>query len=231
MSPEYLPCRQDCAVLQKSVLFAGLEGDALASALRFFGAVPASCPKGGFLAHAGAPLPAFGLVLAGTVQVCMDDLRGSEVIMASVPPGGTFGESLCFLAEPEIPVYIRAASEARLLWLRCDRVREGARDEVSRALVNRFIAMLARRALGMNSRIQILAKTNLRDKLAAFFTDYARQYGAEPFTLPFDRAGMAAYLGADRSALSRELSRLRREGAIEFHKNSFRLLSLPPENG
>ena len=90
--------------------------------------------------------------------------------------------------------------------------------------------MLAARTLAMNSRIQILAKTNLRDKLAAFFTEYAREYGGGSFTVPFDRAGMAAYLGADRSALSRELSRLRREGKIEYHKNTFRLLAKPSEN-
>ena len=71
MAPEYRPCRQDCGVLQKSVLFSGLTEEELPQALDFFGAVWASAPRGSFLARAGESLPAFGLVLDGSVQVCM----------------------------------------------------------------------------------------------------------------------------------------------------------------
>ena len=35
---------------------------------------------------------------------------------------------------------------------------------------------------------------------------------------------MADYLAADRSALSSMLGRLKKEGIIEYHKNSFTLL-------
>ena len=213
----------ELAALQNSQLFGGLSGDALARALDFFGASLAAVPRGGFLAHAGEPLRFFGLVLAGSVQVSMLDLSGEEAILASVGPGETFGEALCFLEVPGIPVFIRAAEDTRLLRLRCERVKECTRDENACALTGRFIAMLAQRTLHMNSRIQILSKKSLREKLVLFFTDCARQAGGSEFTVPFDRAGMAVYLGADRSALSRELSRLRREGRIEYHKNYFRL--------
>ena len=40
---------------------------------------------------------------------------------------------------------------------------------------------------------------------------------------------MADYLGTDRAALSRELSRMRREGVIDFYKNSFRVTYIPAE--
>ncbi len=43
------------------------------------------------------------------------------------------------------------------------------------------------------------------------------------FNLPFDRSDMAVYLGVNRSALSRELSLMKKEGIIDFYKNSFSL--------
>ncbi|MBQ2118632.1 MAG: winged helix-turn-helix domain-containing protein, partial [Clostridia bacterium] len=76
----------------------------------------------------------------------------------------------------------------------------------------------------MNSRIQILSKLTLREKLLTFFSDQAKKSGADTFSVPLDRKDMATYLGADRSALSRELSRMKREGLIDYYRNSFRII-------
>ena len=46
---------------------------------------------------------------------------------------------------------------------------------------------------------------------------------SKTFTVPFDRKAMADYLGADRSALSAVLCKMRDSGEIEFHKNQFTL--------
>lgn len=75
----------------------------------------------------------------------------------------------------------------------------------------------------MNQRIQILSRNTLRMKLTTFLSQYAAAQG-DSFTVPFDRASMANFLGADRSALSRELSNMRREGIIDYHHNWFRIL-------
>jgi CRP-like cAMP-binding protein len=44
------------------------------------------------------------------------------------------------------------------------------------------------------------------------------------FTVPFNRDDMAAFIGTNRSALSRELSRMKDEGLLDYYKNTFRLL-------
>ena len=205
-------------------LFAGLDEKNLAYALDFFSASERDYKKGDFLNRIGFPLPAFGLVLSGGIQVYMDDIDGHEMIMANVEPGGTFGESLCYLSL-EAPIYIRAISDCTILWLSTDRVcRVEETDARALTLSARFTAMLARRALSMNDRIQILSKPTLRRKLIAFFTQYAHAQHGYTFEIPFSRADMAVYLGTDRTALSRELARMKREGLIDFHKNSFRIL-------
>ena len=47
--------------------------------------------------------------------------------------------------------------------------------------------------------------------------------GAAHFTIPFSRQQLADYLGVDRSALSNELSKMQRDGLIEYRKNEFTL--------
>ena len=93
-------------------------------------------------------------------------------------------------------------------------------DPDTQALSRRFTAMLARRTLSMNDRIQILSKSTLRGKILAFLSQYAQKYGPS-FTIPFDRQSLATYLGANRTALSRALSSMRRDGILDYHKNHF----------
>ena len=179
-------------------------------------------PRGSFLNRISAPLTRFGLVLSGTVRVYRDDVNGHHMILANVGPGETFGESLCWLGR-DTDVYICAVTDVDLLWLKVNNLKSPARSTEPNAalLCERFISMLAGRALDMNYRIQILSQTTIRAKLIAFFSQYVTRGGSDCFEVPFDRGSMAHYLGTDRSALSRELGRMRDEGLIEFSGSRF----------
>ncbi|MBQ9994191.1 MAG: Crp/Fnr family transcriptional regulator [Clostridia bacterium] len=205
-------------VIRSSALFSGLSDDSIEYALRFFDARQNEYKRGESLNIIGTRLMRFGLVLSGTVQVYMDDIDGNQMIMATVEHGDTFGESLCYLGR-DADVYICALSDTSVLWLAADNVHHptgGADVE----LVGRFISMLAERALRINDRIQVLSRLTLRDKLITFFSQYVARCGTS-FTLTFDRKDMAVYLGADRSSLSRELSRMKSEGIIDYNKREF----------
>ena len=52
----------------------------------------------------------------------------------------------------------------------------------------------------------------------------AKQNKSRIFAIPYDRQELADYLGVERSAMSAELSKLRREGRIDYHKNQFKIL-------
>lgn len=206
------------AMLSTCPLFCGLEEPALQSALTFFEASLNLYKKGDFLQEILSPFRHFGLVLDGTVQVYADDVTGTPIIMANVSAGETFGESLCFLEE-ESPVYIRATASAAVLMLSTGNLHRQPDNPLSL----RFTKMLAQRTLTMNDRIQVLSKRTLREKVLTLLNQYCTRFGHRGFTLPMGRADMAVYLGTDRAALSRELSRMQKEGLISFRKNYFLL--------
>ncbi len=199
-------------------LFSGMTDDQLVRALEFFSASGQVYKKGEFLHTVGEPLRRFGLLISGAVQVYMDDIDGHQMIMANVSPGATFGEALAFLGD-EAPIYICAAADSEVLWMNTDRVRM-PRPEDSE-LVSRFIAAFAERTLNMNDRIQMLSKLTLREKLITFFSQQMAQNNSSDFVIPFSRSDMAAYLGSDRSALSRELSKMHAEGIIDYKGSHF----------
>lgn len=207
-------------------LFTGLDEDGFLRALALFGGTTSSYKKGETVRAIGLPFPTFGLVLSGTVQVFSLDMDGKEQMMANVGEGESFGESLAYLDIKESPVLVIAAADTTVLWLNIAAVKRKAAegDAFAFSLSERFAAVLALRALFQNDRIQILSKPKIRDRLVTFLSQCERRYGSRTFIIPFDRESLAVYLGVNRTALSRELAKMKAEGIIDFFRSSFRLL-------
>ena len=208
-------------------LFSALDEAALDEALTLLRGVEQSYKKGECLRRAGDSFFSFGIVLSGRVEVYMEDLDGGRMMMASVGEGDSFGESLAYLHTEESPVFVFAAEDARVVWLDASFFKQTVSCHTASLpllLRERFVSLLATRALMQNDRIQILSKAGLRARLVTFFSQCEHRYKSKTFRVPFDRASLAVYLGVNRTALSRELSRMREEGILDFYKDSFRLL-------
>ena len=212
-------------ILLSCPLFSGLREAALDRAITLLSGMTRSYSRGEQLCRTDEPFTRFGLVLSGSVEVYTNDHEGNQIMMVGVEAGETFGESLCFLGRSAPHLYILTATGAEVLWLSPAPFRAAPLwDDFTANLFSRFTAMLATRTLEMNERIQILSKRTLREKLLTFFAACARRNGGKTFSIPFDRAALAVYLGVNRTALSRELSAMQREGLISFYRNSFKLL-------
>lgn len=215
-------------LLRKNLLFSGMSDAQLSEALDFYGAKVTKYKSGDTLVHVGDAMNAFGIVLSGVIQVYADDADGNQMIMATNGPGDSFGESLAFLKDEEVFVYIKAMEESRVMWLSFDRIINPGKGLCNHDNMNRVIASFAKRALRMNDRIQVLSKRSLRQKLFTLLSQYQQKSGCRTFDIPLSREDMAVYLGCDRSALSRELSSMKKDGIIDYYRNSFRLLSESP---
>ena len=188
-----------------------------------FSAVTAHYEKGEHLLLSGEPFSRFGIVSLGAISVYMDDIDGERMMMASVGVGDSFGESHAYLGTKESPVYILASQDTEVVWLSPSSLYGVMGDTLALRLRERFTALLAQRALYQNERIQILSKPTIRARLVAFLTQWEAKTKSKTFSVPFDRATLAVYLGVNRSALSRELSAMKREGLVDFFKNTFKL--------
>ena len=217
--------QKEIKTITKNELFLNYSEETLQKALVFMSAKTGEYKKGECLCRAGRRLYSFGLVLGGAVQVFFDDINGDRVIMATVGEGETFGESLCYLKEKNVPVWVYASENAKILWLSCDCFHSNvcAHPDLQQ-LYSRFTAMIAKKTLSMNDRVQILSKLTLREKLNTYFSQCVRKNKSRTFKIPLDRESLAIYLGTNRSALSRELSKMQKEGLIEFYKNVFKIL-------
>lgn len=75
----------------------------------------------------------------------------------------------------------------------------------------------------LTKKMEQLSRRSIREKLLAYLSDISAQAGSSSFSIPFNRQQLADYLCTDRSALSSELGRLKREGVLDFKRNVFQL--------
>ena len=222
---EYGKNDMDRRILDQCPLFRGLSDNDTAYALAFFHAREQHCRRGEQLNRTGEMMRNFGLVLTGIIHVSMDDFDGNQLLMASVTPGITFGESLCYLGM-EALVSVESVTDSTVLMMDTESLRHPAASQTAMdiELTRRFTAMLAERTLRMNDRIQVLSKLTIREKVITLLSQYTGRENTAVITLPFNREAMATYLGTNQSALSRELRKMKDEGIIRFHGSTFEIL-------
>ena len=214
---EFLP------LLAQSALFRGIGAEDLLPLLEGMGARAPAFPRGSAVLPAGQKARELGVVLSGQVQVCREDREGNREILARLEPGDLFGEAFaCAGALRTVAVW--AAADCRVLLLDCPTLLGPAAGSWQGQLSANLMAVLARKNLFLSEKLRHLSRRTLREKLLSYLEQQALSAGKNSFTIPFDRQELADYLCADRSALSREIGKLRREGVLESRGSAFTLL-------
>lgn len=215
----------DRILLSKAYIFRGLSEKELDDALLYFSAREKRYKKGQTLITLGSEITEFGVITKGTVQISSDDINGNQMIMATVGKGDMFAESLAVTANAESPIYATATEDTVVVWLKAAPIRQNIADSpLHTRLIANFIRAVALKCLSMNDRIQILSKKTIREKVIAYISLMSEHGEKDKIIIPLSRQDMASYLGVERSALSRELSRMQKEGIISFKGNRFKFL-------
>lgn len=214
------------SLLSTNPLFAGVSREKLGGLLDCLGARLLRFSKGDPLFLEGDPAGFVGLVLEGAVQIVRDDFYGSRSLLTLAQPGDLFGEAFACAGVEEMPVSGYAAQPAAVLWLELRRMLTVCSNACPfhGALVKNLLQVTARKNLLLNSKIRFMSQKTTREKLLAYLSDQAKRQGSPQFTIPLDRQALADYLGVERSAMSAELGKLRRDGVLECSGARFHLL-------
>jgi len=217
---EFLP------VIQKSPLFAGTSPKEINAMLGCLGAKERGFAKGELLLDIGVAVPAIGLILEGSALILQEDFWGNRNLVAKLGPTETFAEAFA-CADAPATVSVRAETDCRVLWLPVKRlmsVCSSACQHHNKVLHN-LLSGLAFRNLQMAGKIIDISQRTTREKVLSYLSAQARSQGKRDFFIPFNRQQMADYLSVERTALSAELSRLKKDNIIDYRKNHFLLYS------
>ena len=211
---------------ETSLLFQGMdpaERDQVLHALR---AEERIFPKGAVLLHAGDLAPALGLVLSGSVTIESNDAWGNRTVLSHVGPGQSFAEVYALLPGEPLLVDVSANEESRILFLHLDPLRAptGTAPVWQQKLTMNLLQISARKNLALSGRSFHTSPKTVRGRVMAYLNSVRLQQGSAHLEIPFDRQQLADYLNLDRSALSKELGKMQREGLLLVKKNHFTIL-------
>lgn len=218
--------KQYLKVLMMTSLFQGVAENDLEAMLNCLGATERKYSKNDVILLAGTKVTSVGIMAEGNAQITRDDAEGNRAILSELEKADLFAEAYVAAGSAEIPVTVIATSDCRIVWIPFNKIVGicSTACDFHRTLVQNMMRVIAVKNILMNEKMRILSCKTTKEKLITYLSDYSERVGKSKFKIPFSRNELADFLSVDRSAMSRELSRLRDEGYLNYHKNEFELL-------
>ena len=212
-------------VLKKCALFADVEEKDLTALLNCLGARKESFPKKSVILSQGGKADVIGVVLRGSVRIERVDWFGERSVLGQAEEGELFAETFACAGAESLPVSVIATEDSEVMLMDCTRILYACSNacEFHRRIIFNLMRVLAQKNLMNHRRLEVAAQRTTRDKLLTYLGQQAMRCGSRSFSIPFDRQALADYLQVDRSGLSVEIGKLKKEGVIECEKNRFTL--------
>lgn len=184
--------------------------------------------KGEVIFSAGERCEAFGLLCKGKIHIEHTDVWGNRMILHELSAGYCFAETYAF-SKAKIMVDVIAKEDCLVLFIPLQRLlakEHQQRSWYSKLLYN-TLQISAEKNMLWSSRMFCISSRSIRAKVMRYLSNEAIKNGSMDFHIPFDRQQMADYLNVERTALSKELSHMQKEGILSYHKDHFILHQEP----
>ena len=203
-------------LLLKTAMFVNLSREELETALTEMKLRIRSYRKGTNILSAGTLTNDLCIVDDGSVAV-----ESSErTVLDIVRKGQTFALAYAMLENEPLLVDYCAYEDCSILLLDMSRL-TGRSESWAVKLRENLLMLSLRNELRLSERSYHTASKSARGRIMAYLSTVALQTGKREFDIPYDRRQMADHLNLERTALSKELSRMKDDGLIDYHKNHF----------
>ncbi len=212
-------------ILKTTPIFKGLDENEIESVLKSLKSRLVKYSKDEVIFETGSVIKEMALLLSGSIHITKLDYLGNLNIIAVIKPGDLFGESYAISKGEKLGVTALSETDSELLMIDVSSIYSEKSlgvpgfTKFSMNLMN----ILAHKNIIMSKKLDHLTKRSLREKIMSYLSEISIKENSLQFKIPLNRQQMADYLCVDRSALSRELMKLKAEGNLDYHKNIFTL--------
>ncbi|MBE6913798.1 MAG: Crp/Fnr family transcriptional regulator [Ruminococcaceae bacterium] len=210
----------------RSPLFSGISDTDRAAMLDCLGYRVAAFRKGEIVAFEAENIRHVCIVLSGAVDMIKEDLWGNKTMLLRMHRDELFGETFACGDDNSSVVTFLVSEDAEILFLQFDRVMRSCTTacEFHHRLIENMVHIIANKNRDLMRKVEVISKKTLREKILTYLSIHAQTQNSRYFEIPLGRVEWAEYLCADRSALTRELVKMKADGLIDYDKNCFRLL-------
>lgn len=213
-------------VLKRTKLFAGIANDEIASMLLCLDAQVHHYKKGEYVLREGEHLSNIMILVGGRLHIQKDDYWGNRSILEQISMGEMFGEA--YIAPESEPLLndVVAAEDSVVMFFNAKQIITTCSSacRFHTMVVQNLFFSISEKNRKVVRKLSHMSKRSIREKLISYLSEEATRQNSSSFAIPFNRQQLADFLFVDRSAMSNELSKMRKEGLLEFERNCFKLL-------
>ena len=147
--------------------------------------------------------------------------NGELHIIQVYDEGTMFGTETAVSRRKTAPVDYVCNEDSTIVFISLSNIRK---SEFSRQIYEALMEQLASDNIKKMHKIEILAEKSLRKRIMMYLEVLRGKAGSDTVSVRMSREQMARYLCVNRSALSSELNRMKREELIDFEKDRFTIL-------
>lgn len=210
----------------RSPLFAEIQPEGLKTMLTCIGYHINTFQKGETIAFEEEHIRHIGILLSGSVDMIKEDLWGNKTMLVRMRKDELFGETFACGENNLSVVTFVVSQDAKILFIPFDRVMHSCTMSCvfHHRLIENMVHIIASKNRDLMRKVEIISKKTLREKILAYLSIQAQLQKSRYFEIPLGRVELAEYLCADRSAVTRELAKMKEHGLIDYDKNCFRIL-------
>lgn len=215
---KYLP------ILKKTPLFYGIDEKGIEELLESLSAFVKTYEKDEIIFQENDKIDHLSIVLKGMVKILKHDYFGNINIITTLTTSDTFAEVFVFAGLNKTEVTAVTMEKSEILFLDYKNIITSSNtSSFQHKILENIIKNLAEKNLVLKQKIEFISKRDIKSKILSYLSYMASQKSNDTFKIPFDRQGLADFLCVDRSALSRVLSELKKDGIIDYKKNIFKI--------
>lgn len=210
----------------RSPLFAGIGPEDMEGMLGCIGYHVREFQKGEMISFEEENINHVGVVMDGAVDMIKEDVWGNRTMLLRSYRSDIFGETFACGEDSLAVVSFVASRDSKVLFLSFCRVMHTCSHACvfHQTLIENMVRIIARKNRELMRKVEVVSKKSLREKILAYLSIQAQSQGKKRFEIPLGRVEWAEYLCADRSALTRELAKMKEEGLIDYQRNLFEIL-------
>lgn len=209
---------------EKIRLFDGIDSAELAPMLKCLCSYKKSVKKNTYFSIEEDEIQSIGVVLSGTIHMIKEDLWGNKMLITPIKEGELFGETYICSKRLTSTVSFQAVTCCNVLFIPFQKVINTCSKSCTfhHKLIENMMVLVAEKNLKLIKKIEVTSKKTIREKFLSYLFSQV-QTNENQIEIPLTRIELADYLSCNRSALTRELAKMKEEGIIDYDKNKFYL--------
>ena len=207
--------------ISNSRLFSNIDRATVADLINIMHGEFLTFKKGQIMLRENSSTDRLSIIVSGSADATHLTVDGRRITAAHLHTSSIYGDALAATKETKSPVTVTALEHNTIVFA----IPYAKIINIGHSVIlNNLTSLLADKYFELHKRIDFLLCPDLRSKIIGYLLSVNNSPPGKVFTIPFNREQLAEYLNANRSALSRELSRMKNEGILDYHGNAFKLI-------